>query len=89
MKQPQQFRKKPVVISAFQFTGDNGVDIIEWAEDVSDNAMRMGETDQTLLISTLEGTMEVSKGDYVILGVKSELYPCKPDIFEATYEVVK
>lgn len=46
-------------------------------------------TVKRLLLHTLEGTMEVSEGDYIIKGIKGEFYPCKPDIFEQTYEVVE
>ena len=47
------------------------------------------QTNQEKLIETLEGTMKANKGDYIITGVKGEQYPCKPDIFEETYEVLK
>lgn len=46
------------------------------------------KTDEEMLIETLEGTMKADKGDYIILGVKGEPYPCKPDIFAETYEKV-
>jgi len=94
-----KFRKKPVVIEAFQFDGDlvfaSGEYYIPyWAV----NALREGiiffdsmDSDSPpceLFIKTLEGKMHVSLGDWVIQGVRGELYPCKPDIFEATYEEV-
>jgi hypothetical protein len=85
-----KFRKKPVVIEAFCL----GMDCIpDWFMDqVSANQiiLRGGRNDlRHADIVTLEGTMRADKGDYVIRGVKGEIYPCKPDIFEATYEAVE
>lgn len=82
-----RFRKKPVVIEAVKYTGING----RIADDL---ATFMGapanvvEVDGKLCvsISTLEGDMLASPGDWIIRGVQGEFYPCKPDIFEATYE---
>ena len=79
-----KFRKKPVVIDAIQWTGDNREEIDEF----------MGESRRKipgngLQIYTLEGIMDASVGDYIIKGVKGEFYPCKPDIFEMTYEPVE
>lgn len=76
-----RFRKKPVEIEAMQFDGNNGYEILEWAKPAS----FIGATDR-LTISTLEGGMTVSVGDWVIRGVQGEFYPCKPDIFETSYE---
>jgi hypothetical protein len=88
-----EFRKKPVVIEALEFDGTvaSADSIREWArkpDGMSAEAGRStkGETCFHLRIETLEGTMSVSPGDWVILGVKGEFYPCKPDIFAATYE---
>lgn len=79
----QRFRKKPVVIEAAQFTMDNADELIAWSEDV------LASTYPTVLkISTLEGVMEAHVGDWIIKGVAGEFYPCRPDIFEATYERV-
>lgn len=84
-----RFRKKPVVIEAIQFTGGNDGEILSWATRFSlENPIEMGVSG-TLYIHTLEGQMTVSKGDWVIKGVQGEFYPCKPDIFEATYEAVE
>ena len=85
-----KFRKKPVVVAAMQFDGKNQNEVMAWAAKVA----KTHETpfvpyQDTLGISTLEGDMEVSKGDWVIQGVKDEFYPCKPDIFAATYERVE
>jgi hypothetical protein len=84
-----QFRKKPVVIEAMQFTGQ---DRMEWPEPfMSADALRpvLHESKPMLVaieIPTLEGTMRADPGDWVIRGVKGEFYPCKPDIFAATYD---
>ena len=85
-----KYRKKPVVIEAFRWTG--GPDQAEDPEWIC-NAIRdktvyfehVGLPDVTLRIITLEGVMMANQGDWIIKGVKGELYPCKPDVFEATY----
>lgn len=86
-----KFRKKPVVIEAFQWTGGpNQPEDPVWAcEAIRAGSVRfenVGTPDVALLIDTLEGTHRANQGDWIIRGVKGELYPCKPDIFEATYE---
>lgn len=82
-----KYRKKPVVIEAIQWTGDNKNDISnELGGDTGDYYFT---PDGELFIHTLEGIMKASVGDYIIKGVKGEFYPCKPDIFEATYEKVE
>jgi hypothetical protein len=77
------FRKKPVVIEAVQWTGKNNNEIADFYPDVCG---ALGTPD--LFVSTLEGDMRVSVGDWIIKGIKGEFYPCKPDIFAATYEAV-
>ena len=88
-----QYRKKPVVIEAFKL----GHDLMpDWFLDKRsageitthnlDGRHRGGP--YCALIHTLEGQMRAENGDYIIKGVKGEIYPCKPDIFEATYEAV-
>ena len=86
-----KWRKKPVVIEAFKWTG--GPDQLEdpdWiCEALKARSVRFdnsGTPECTLLIDTLEGTHRANQGDFIIKGVQGELYPCKPDIFEATYE---
>lgn len=77
-----RYRKKPVVIEAMRYTR-NGLEaeqVAKWSGGV--------QTDMGLDIVTLEGTMLAEYGDWVICGVKGEFYPCKPDIFSATYEAV-
>ena len=79
-----QYRKKPVVIEAVQWDGNLKTLIIFPKEDTENVKLRNGD----LYIQTLEGEMKANIGDYIIRGVKGEYYPCKPDIFEATYEKV-
>lgn len=86
------YRKKPVVIEAVQFfgTGESCDEVLETFNPSRDPSV-MTWKDCTYdggHILTLEGRMEFSKGDYIIRGIKGELYPCKPDIFEATYKAV-
>lgn len=80
-----KFRKKPVVIEAVQYAGNNVKEI----ETFIGKSLRMAYASDDvkyLYINTLEGEMQVDPMDWVIKGVKGEFYPCKPDIFEATYE---
>ena len=81
-----KFRKKPVVIEACQF-----VDGLIPAEllVVVGSLDRIDVSPEHILIDTLEGVMRADKGDWIIRGVKGEIYPCKPDIFAATYEPVE
>ena len=77
----QNFRKKPVVIQACQWSGHNGDEVESFIGDVG--YVKGDYVD----IGTLEGLMVASKGDFIIKGVNGEFYPCKPDIFEKTYEL--
>jgi len=85
-----KFRKKPVVIEAFRYTGDlytNGeFNCPNWAIEAYKNKTFVTHGQGDLYIKTLEGEMLVIVGDYVIQGVNGELYPCKPDIFKKTYD---
>ena len=89
-----RYRKKPVVIEAMQVLDDlrNHVEIRRWAESTTPEGEQIPVSitafDSTMVIHTLEGDMRASIGDYVIRGVQGEFYPCKSDIFEATYERV-
>lgn len=89
MNAPKKFRKKPVEIEAMQWDGTrpSANAIIEWAQEC--RQVVHVRTDHALYVATFEGEMTVSHGDYVIRGVAGELYPCKPDIFAATYEAVE
>lgn len=88
-----RYRKKPVVVEAIQWN-DNTKEIEEFCGEncsylVSDTAweVKKGTPIEKLVIHTLEGDMVASRGDYIIKGVNGEFYPCKPDIFEKTYEI--
>lgn len=95
----KQYRKKPVVINALNWNGNNLVECIRFmGQDV--NLSERIESDkfddyreivrsEGLKINTLEGTMIAQPGDYIIKGIQGEYYPCKPDIFEATYEIIQ
>jgi len=82
------FKKKPVVIEAMQFTDEMKDRCYSW---VGSNryARHTNDDKPELVITTLEGDMVTSIGDWIIKGIKGEFYPCKPDIFEATYEAVE
>lgn len=91
-----KYRKKPVVIEAITFdelvehgksSGANIVNGMPWSFTYLGHAITH-ENDKCYLIPTLEGTMCFQPGDMLITGVGGEIYPCKPDIFEATYEPV-
>jgi len=86
-----KYRKKPVVIDAHRLGDDWGVDSDPIWEGVTQNKILlfMDARKPHALIPTLEGTMRADVGDYIIRGVQGEFYPCKPDIFEATYEPVE
>jgi len=77
-----KFRKKPVIIEAVKWTGDNFGDLTELMHN------GYGVDGEKIIIATLEGVMKADIGDWIIKGVKGEFYPCKPDIFEQTYESV-
>ena len=90
-----KYKKKPVIIEAFQYDGDlidakGSYYVPDWAvKAYQDGTMffaKSTESPSELFIKTLEGYHHVSVGDYVIKGIQGELYPCKPDIFEQTYE---
>lgn len=84
----QKFVKKPVVVEAIQY---NGINITEVESFVGAKlpTVWLSVEETQLILSTLEGDMKVSKGDYVIKGVKGEFYPCKPDIFKQSYNIVE
>lgn len=85
-----KFRKKPVVIEARQLSSENGHFLIAWMLQSTPPCSAMFNDDLiTLDIPTLEGHHKADIGDWIIKGVKGEFYPCKPDIFEQTYEKVE
>ncbi len=90
-----KFRKKAVVIEAFQMTKERRTDNGEWPEWLNEAWQRDFETvgafyplSTSLVIHTLSGPVIVQPGYWILRGVHDELYPCEPDIFEATYEAV-
>lgn len=83
-----RFRKKPVVIEARQLTAFNPHEIEKWINDEGGKAWRDPAWSGFVTISTLEGDHRAGSGDWIIRGVAGEFYPCKPDIFAATYEPV-
>lgn len=96
-----KYRKKPVVIEAFQMTRERLLDNRDWPgwlhlawnldnlDPGSVNPLTTHHPDHAVEIYTLEGVMIVAFDDWIIRGVRGELYPCKPDIFAATYEAVE
>lgn len=83
-----QYRKKPVVIEAVKWDGKNAAEINHFIPE--DIILWMAGMDfLALRIRTLEGDMVADVGDWIIKGVQGELYPCKPDIFAATYDPVQ
>lgn len=81
-----KYRKKPVVIDAIQWTGDNYAEIFEFTEG---KAYPAESHSDTLIVSTLEGEVEAVKGCYIIRGIDGDNYPCQEAIFNKTYEQVK
>lgn len=91
-----KYRKKPVIIEAVQYNGINVQEIenfvgkklqIEFETDASHQATNSAQV-YSIIIPTLEGDMKATPNDYIIKDVKGEFYPCKPDIFEQTYEAI-
>lgn len=87
-----KYRKKPVVIDAILLTSENLMDCISFIYPdvyaVDHSTLDQIRKNEFLTIETLEGDMKAQFGDYIIKGVQGEFYPCKPDIFEQTYELV-
>lgn len=87
-----KYRKKPVVIEAAQFNNDaSSYGVLHWVNEGQHIADRPFATwiNDAMIIPTLEGEHRADPGDWIIKGVKGEFYPCKPDIFEQTYEAVE
>ena len=85
-----KYRTKPCEIEAVQWNGDNLDEIIQFAD--KKNLMvkfKQNAKAPELKIKTLEGDMEASVNDYIIRGLRGEYYPCKPDVFEKKYELIK
>ncbi len=79
-----KYRKKPVIIEAILYIGAESHKLY----DFCGNNVEYNSDKEKFFIKTLEGDHLISEGDYIIKGVKGEFYPCKPDIFESTYEKV-
>lgn len=82
-----KFREKPVEIEAVQFDGSHR--ITEWTGLTAQNAGAIFWKESALVIRTMEGDLVASPGDWIIRGIKGEIYPCKDDIFAATYDEVR
>ncbi len=95
----KRYRKLPVEIEAIQFTGDNSDEVVQWGVDEIESGewnlngigspLKWTNWVRCLAIYTLEGEMLALPGDYIIRGVAGELYPCKEEIFQQTYEEVE
>jgi hypothetical protein len=89
-----RYRKKPVIIHAVKFKGfDEKEQVIfserpDWLNEAIGNTITFFDKPNTLTIETLEGRMTAEIGDYIIMGIQGELYPCKPDIFQASYDMI-
>ena len=83
-----RFRKKPVEVEAVKFDGWNWAECYQFMSDKPLAFPSVLEEREKIEIQTLEGTMTASRGDWIIKGVNGEFYPCKPDIFAKTYELV-
>lgn len=88
-----KYKKKPVIIEAIQLLNNNSPieECLKFIYNVfiTDDDIETVKNDKHIRIQTLEGDMKASFGDYIIKGVNGEFYPCKPDIFEKTYESIK
>lgn len=82
----RKFRKKPAVIEAVQWTGKNRSEIYEFTDGCVGDLLGIHGPTGEIIVSTLEGDMKASKGDWIIKGIQGEFYPCKPDIFEDSYD---
>lgn len=82
----RKYRKRPVEVEAIQFDGWNWREVYHFMSDEPLMFTQDFRKEEYILIDTLEGVMRAKVGDYIIKGVHGEFYPCKPDIFEMTYE---
>ena len=97
---PRRYRKKPVEIEALQWDGtaEGATPIIDWvltndgsAAYICEDIERCSgsETSHKIMIRTLEGDMKADRDDWIIRGIEGEFYPCKPDIFEKSYDALE
>ena len=89
MTNVKQYIKKPVTVSAIQFNGWNWAECEDFIAGEFLMHPQWMKEEEYVEIKTLEGTMKAMKGDYIIKGVNGEFYPCKQDIFEKTYSLVR
>lgn len=83
------YRKRPLIVEAFKWTGDQSqTEDPDWVNKSIVSYVNDGTPQVQMQIATLEGIMLADRGDYIIKGIKGEIYPCKPDIFEKSYELV-
>lgn len=88
----QKARKKPVEVEAIQYTGKNKEEIYKWSNGACYNMLDTNSKDLfafKFVVETLEGTMIISEGNYVVKGIRGEFYSVEPDIFHKTYEVIE
>lgn len=83
-----KYRKKSIVIEAIQYTGDNYKEVCEFVGSELKTPLIMREPGE-LIVETLEGNMITKVNDYIIKGIHGEFYPCKPDIFDKSYESIE
>lgn len=84
-----KYRKKPIVIEAYKYQAELGNNrLMNWLAQQGANITDWLFHDGEITIPTLEGKMIATDGDFIIKGVKGEFYPCKPDIFESSYDPV-
>ena len=79
-----KYVKKPIPITAIQWTGDNAMELAEF----TNGKCKFTVGEPSIVIPTLEGDMKANAGDYIVRGVEGEFYPCRQDIFEKTYEKI-
>lgn len=84
-----RYRKRPVEVDAVRWTGSNKLEVRVFLNGGRiGGTLKLSDAGQAVMISALGGVVAASVGDWIIRGVHGEYYPCKPDIFEATYEEV-
>lgn len=86
MSTPTAYRKRPVIVEAIQWTGDNYAEIVDFLGDDHFGGAMQGPGFNEIFVITLEGSIRASLNDWIIRGTKGEHYPCKPDIFAEVYE---